>query len=301
MFILISESCAGNWELFRGRRLFGLQLQTLVSRLVESISSYDSNVMLAAVVSLLLVILFVLLLHIYAKWFLAQARQRRRNSISVSQVLRPAHRFHHFHTFTFDTTTTTTTTATLYSSPSKGLEPSSIASIPLFVYTSNESKQGLECVICLSGFEDNDVGRSLPKCSHCFHVECIDMWLHSHSSCPICRAPVVGDKNAAISSTVNEVENDVSNNSMENVGGDLLEIVVEAESRLERLSNVSESNCEISDDQDVMRMNVEVTSPSTSSSSSSSLGCSLKRMLSRNRSECKVFPSSKDRVNELDA
>ncbi|KAJ0021154.1 hypothetical protein Pint_32507 [Pistacia integerrima] len=270
-----------------------------VSRLVESISSYDSNVMLAAVVSLLLVILFVLLLHIYAKWFLAQARQRRRNSISVSQALRPAHRFHHFHTFTFDTTTT----ATLSSSPSKGLEPSTIASIPLFVYTSNESKQGLECVICLSGFEDNDVGRSLPKCSHCFHVECIDMWLHSHSSCPICRAPIVGDKNAAISSTVNEVENDVSNNSMENVGGDLLEIVVEAESRLERLSNVSESNREISDDQDVMRMNVEVTSPSSSStsSSSSSLVCSLKRMLSGNRSECKVFPSSKDRVNELDA
>lgn len=113
-----------------------------LSHLVENISSYDTNVMLAAVVSLLLVILFVLLLHIYAKWFLAQARQRRRNSISVSQVLRPAHRFHQFHSFTFDTTTT------LSSSPSKGLEPSIIASIPLFVYSSNESKQGLECVIC---------------------------------------------------------------------------------------------------------------------------------------------------------
>lgn len=35
-------------------------------------------------------------------------------------------------------------------------------------------------------------------------------------------------------------------------------------------------------------------------SSSSSLGSSLKRMLSRNRSEQKVFPESND-VNELDA
>ncbi|KAG5238582.1 RING-H2 finger protein [Salix suchowensis] len=141
-----------------------------MSHLTDSISSYDSNIMLAAVISLLVAILFVLLLHIYAKWFLAQARNRRRSSsVTASHVLRPS-RFHHLHNFTIDTTFSPST--------SKGLDTSVISSIPLFVYKAEECKQGLECVICLSPFEENEAGRSLTKCGHGFHVECIDTWLN---------------------------------------------------------------------------------------------------------------------------
>ncbi|KAH6827248.1 hypothetical protein C2S53_000768 [Perilla frutescens var. hirtella] len=46
------------------------------------------------------------------------------------------------------------------------------------------------CAICLCEFEDGEELRTLPECSHSFHVACIDMWLYSHWSCPMCRSVV---------------------------------------------------------------------------------------------------------------
>lgn len=47
-----------------------------------------------------------------------------------------------------------------------------------------------ECVICLSVFVDGEDLWQLPKCKHTFHADCIDMWLYSHSNCPLCREAV---------------------------------------------------------------------------------------------------------------
>ncbi|XP_030927820.1 RING-H2 finger protein ATL63 [Quercus lobata] len=256
-----------------------------LSRVFKSIFSYDGNVMLAAVISLLLVILLVLLLHVYAKWFLAQSRdRRRRRSITVSHVLGPS-RFHHFHTFNFDTS--------LSNSSTKGLDASVIATIPLFVYKSEEHKNGLECVICLSPFEENDVGRDLPKCHHGFHVECIDMWLSSHANCPICRALVVSESEAKVL----EAHQDHGNSSAE-VSLERVEVSLSEHGNSH--STLGDIIIDIPSCENNRTENIGVTGDSLSvSSPSSSLGCSLKRMLSRNKSDRKVFPSSN--ANQLGA
>ncbi|XVF75358.1 hypothetical protein PTKIN_Ptkin13bG0182000 [Pterospermum kingtungense] len=44
------------------------------------------------------------------------------------------------------------------------------------------------CAVCLSEFEEGEEVRTLPECLHTFHAPCIDMWLYSHTSCPMCRA-----------------------------------------------------------------------------------------------------------------
>ncbi|CAA2976932.1 E3 ubiquitin- ligase ATL42-like, partial [Olea europaea subsp. europaea] len=69
-----------------------------------------------------------------------------------------------------------------------GIDPLVIESLPFFRFSSLKgSKEGLECAVCLSRFEETEVLRLLPKCKHAFHMNCIDKWLENHSSCPICR------------------------------------------------------------------------------------------------------------------
>ncbi|MED6222497.1 hypothetical protein PIB30_065027 [Stylosanthes scabra] len=69
-----------------------------------------------------------------------------------------------------------------------GINREIIEKLPFFRFSSLKgSKEGLECTVCLSRFEDSEVLRLLPKCQHAFHITCIDKWLESHSTCPLCR------------------------------------------------------------------------------------------------------------------
>ncbi|CAN4105124.1 unnamed protein product [Withania somnifera] len=71
--------------------------------------------------------------------------------------------------------------------PNKGLKKKVIQSLPKFNYTPQTSGKFSECPICLMEFTIGDEIRVLPQCDHGFHVECVDTWLGSHSSCPSCR------------------------------------------------------------------------------------------------------------------
>lgn len=75
-----------------------------------------------------------------------------------------------------------------------GLDESVINIIPSFIYSSsnssnNEQKESpRECAVCLIEFKEDDYVRTLPLCSHTFHLQCIDTWLRSHPNCPLCRS-----------------------------------------------------------------------------------------------------------------
>ncbi|VVB09822.1 unnamed protein product [Arabis nemorensis] len=73
-----------------------------------------------------------------------------------------------------------------------GLDDAVVESFPVFSYSSvKESKIGsgdLECAICLNELEDRETVRLLPICNHLFHIDCIDAWLYSHATCPVCRS-----------------------------------------------------------------------------------------------------------------
>lgn len=74
----------------------------------------------------------------------------------------------------------------------RGLDESVINSLPAFKYRRGDGLvHDNECAVCLSEFQDDENLRLLPKCTHAFHLPCIDMWLSTHSNCPLCRANIV--------------------------------------------------------------------------------------------------------------
>ncbi|CAF1294354.1 unnamed protein product [Adineta steineri] len=58
------------------------------------------------------------------------------------------------------------------------------------------------CAICLESFIDNEQLRKL-KCSHYFHIACIDPWLLAHQSCPLCNQNILDDYIPTVSANVN--------------------------------------------------------------------------------------------------
>ncbi|KAK1275758.1 RING-H2 finger protein ATL13 [Acorus gramineus] len=75
-----------------------------------------------------------------------------------------------------------------------GVDQSFIDTLPVFLYKAIIGlKDPFDCAVCLCEFEADDKLRLLPKCSHAFHIECIDTWLLSHSTCPLCRGSLLPD------------------------------------------------------------------------------------------------------------
>ncbi|XP_021718972.1 RING-H2 finger protein ATL47-like [Chenopodium quinoa] len=76
-----------------------------------------------------------------------------------------------------------------------GLDQPLIDALPVFFYKDIVgSKEPFDCAVCLCEFCDQDKLRLLPLCSHAFHISCIDTWLLSNSTCPLCRGSLLGSE-----------------------------------------------------------------------------------------------------------
>ncbi|KAL3653462.1 hypothetical protein CASFOL_003143 [Castilleja foliolosa] len=70
--------------------------------------------------------------------------------------------------------------------PRRGLDAATINSLPIVLHKSSVPGES-ECCICLGIFGDGEKVKVLPQCQHFFHSECVDKWLTTQSSCPLCR------------------------------------------------------------------------------------------------------------------
>ncbi|XP_020586280.1 RING-H2 finger protein ATL60-like [Phalaenopsis equestris] len=72
----------------------------------------------------------------------------------------------------------------------RALSPAVLKSLPVAVFSAKDFKDGFECAVCISEITDGELFRLLPGCRHGFHLDCIDLWFSSNSTCPVCRSSV---------------------------------------------------------------------------------------------------------------
>ncbi|CAN1781645.1 RING-H2 finger protein ATL8 [Linum perenne] len=80
------------------------------------------------------------------------------------------------------------------SAANKGIKKKILRSLPKQTFSADYAAKFSDCAICLAEFAVGDEIRLLPQCGHGFHVNCIDTWLGSHSSCPSCRQILVASR-----------------------------------------------------------------------------------------------------------
>ncbi|PHT36653.1 RING-H2 finger protein ATL46 [Capsicum baccatum] len=60
-----------------------------------------------------------------------------------------------------------------------GLDQAVIDTQPVFCYKDIRGlKEPFDCAVCLCEFSEHEKLRLLPFCSHAFHIDCIDTWIH---------------------------------------------------------------------------------------------------------------------------
>lgn len=72
----------------------------------------------------------------------------------------------------------------------KGLTKPEIEQLPAYRFNKENHHSDMDqtsCVVCMCDFENRQLLRVLP-CSHEFHAKCVDKWLKTNRTCPICRA-----------------------------------------------------------------------------------------------------------------
>ncbi|KAL5130949.1 E3 ubiquitin-protein ligase ATL41 [Glycine soja] len=152
-------------------------------------SNVNRTILYVSMVSFITVLFLVFALYLYARCVL---RGRSRNRAAIRRLTIAA-----LHVSDLDAAAAAHRHA---EPPNAGLDPAIIASLPTFTSRTKVLENGgdgggggatvVECAVCLSALEGEEKAKLLPNCNHFFHVDCIDKWLGSHSTCPICRAEV---------------------------------------------------------------------------------------------------------------
>ncbi|EYU22697.1 hypothetical protein ABFS82_03G125700 [Erythranthe guttata] len=85
--------------------------------------------------------------------------------------------------------------------------------LPIIVFNESFSVKDTLCSVCLGEYQGEERLQQIPGCGHTFHMECIDLWLATHTTCPLCRQSLVTCSSSSRSSPDENGSEEESNSS----------------------------------------------------------------------------------------
>lgn len=85
--------------------------------------------------------------------------------------------------------------------------------LPIIVYKESFSVKDTQCSVCLLDYQAEDRLQQIPACGHTFHMSCIDLWLATHTTCPLCRFSLL--TTAKSSTQASDMQNNEETQAME--------------------------------------------------------------------------------------
>jgi len=148
---------------------------------ISSSSSNKINPAILFIIVILAIIFFILgFLHLLVRFLI----KHRSSSSSSTATISQSNRFPEMS----ESDAYQRQLQQLFNLHDSGLDQAFIDALPVFIYKEIIGlKEAFDCAVCLCEFLEQDKLRLLPNCNHAFHISCIDTWLLSNSSCPLCR------------------------------------------------------------------------------------------------------------------
>ncbi|XP_009759313.1 RING-H2 finger protein ATL7-like [Nicotiana tabacum] len=87
--------------------------------------------------------------------------------------------------------------------------------LPIIVFKQSFSVNDTQCSVCLGDYEAEDKLQQIPACGHTFHMDCIDHWLVTHNTCPLCRRSILAPTKANTEETPDRRAETTETNSTE--------------------------------------------------------------------------------------
>ncbi|KAL6899764.1 hypothetical protein ACP4OV_006422 [Aristida adscensionis] len=63
--------------------------------------------------------------------------------------------------------------------------------LPVVIFKESFLIRETQCSVCLADYQPDERLQRIPPCGHTFHINCIDHWLSTNTTCPLCRVSLL--------------------------------------------------------------------------------------------------------------
>lgn len=98
------------------------------------------------------------------------------------------------------------------------------------------------CAVCRESFISGQPVRRIGRCGHVFHTTCMDRWLETHSTCPMCMQNIVPNEDDTGSNTETPSEHDRSPSQNRNIANPPIQSSIFSTNSSSNSTNVTESS-----------------------------------------------------------